>query len=69
MKDKPDEALFPELEVKRIMFMLLNGLNHIHTNSVVHRDMKPQNCILDKTLNLRIIDFGMAKNVQKKSSV
>ena len=65
MKDRLEEPLYPEKEVKRILYMILSGLNHIHNNNVVHRDLKPENCILDKDFNIRIIDFGMSKPVSK----
>lgn len=45
-----------------MMFMLAAGMDHIHKNGIVHRDFKPQNCLLsvvDK--NIKIIDFGLAK--------
>ena len=50
------------------MRMLLGALQHIHTNNVVHRDMKPENCLIDKANNLRIIDFGLSKKVQREES-
>ena len=46
------------------MLMIMTGLHHIHTNNVVHRDLKAENCLLDKNLQLRIIDFGLSKMVQ-----
>ena len=63
MEDKPDEPLFPEKEVMNMMHMILSGLNHIHMNGIVHRDLNAQNCILDKDFNLKIIELGCAMNV------
>ena len=40
--------------------MLLSGVNHIHANGIVHKGLKHANCLMDKDLNLRIIDFGSA---------
>mmetsp|Transcript_23301 Transcript_23301/g.27347 ORF Transcript_23301/g.27347 Transcript_23301/m.27347 type:complete len:95 (-) Transcript_23301:38-322(-) len=62
---KKFETLFPEEEVCRIMHMIMAGLHHIHVNNVVHRDLKPQNCMIDKNMQLRIIDFGLSKSVQR----
>ena len=69
MKDRPDELLFPESEVRRMLFMILSGLSHIHNNKVVHRVLKPQNIMIDKNLNMKIIDFGMAKEIKKNSNI
>lgn len=37
----------------------------MHKNGFVHRDIKAENCIIDKQLNLRIIDFGLAESYEK----
>ncbi len=37
---------------------------HEHTPSIIFRDMKPSNVMLDKHGRLRLIDFGIAKNFQ-----
>lgn len=63
MKDRKEESLFPEDKVCKIMRMLLSGLHHIHDNNVVHRDLKAENCMIDKDGELRIIDFGLSKMV------
>lgn len=44
---------------------LINGLEYLHNNSVVHRDLKPQNILFDKEYNLKITDFGLATIVDK----
>lgn len=44
---KNKESLFPEEEIRRIMYMLMSGLHHIHSNRVIHRDLKPENVIID----------------------
>ena len=38
------------------------GIAHCHSKGVLHRDMKPQNILLDKYGALKIADFGLARN-------
>jgi serine/threonine protein kinase/Flp pilus assembly protein TadD len=43
-----------------------DGLAEAHHLSVVHRDLKPQNIMIDKEGNARIMDFGIARSVTGK---
>jgi len=42
------------------------GLSEAHRLGVVHRDLKPQNVMIDKEGNARIMDFGVARSVTGK---
>jgi len=42
------------------------GLAEAHNLGVVHRDLKPQNIIIDKGGNAKIMDFGIARSVREK---
>ena len=42
------------------------GLNEAHRLGVVHRDLKPQNIMIDKDGNSRIMDFGIARSIKGK---
>src|SRR5512136_578503 len=43
-----------------------DGLAEAHSLGVVHRDLKPQNIMIDKNGNAKIMDFGIARSVQEK---
>ena len=43
-----------------------DGLAEAHSLGVVHRDLKPQNIMIDKGGNAKIMDFGIARSVREK---
>ncbi|MDN7241292.1 Stk1 family PASTA domain-containing Ser/Thr kinase [Planococcus sp. N028] len=49
----------PERAVE-IMKQLTSALAHAHQNQIVHRDIKPQNILMDDEGNVKISDFGIA---------
>ncbi|CAD8107127.1 unnamed protein product [Paramecium sonneborni] len=57
-------------QCKLIMHALLSGIDYMHQKNVMHRDIKPDNVILEKIDNLttlKIVDFGLAtySNIKK----
>ncbi|KAK7499869.1 hypothetical protein BaRGS_00008960 [Batillaria attramentaria] len=52
----------PILYIKLYMYQLFRSLGYIHSQGVCHRDIKPQNLLLDpETGVLKLCDFGSAK--------
>jgi serine/threonine protein kinase len=45
---------------------ITEGLKEAHRLGVVHRDLKPQNIMIDKEGNVRIMDFGIARSLEEK---
>jgi eukaryotic-like serine/threonine-protein kinase len=41
----------------------INGFAHLETNSVLHRDIRPQNILVGEDDQLKIIDFGFGKQI------
>ncbi len=47
-------------EAVRIMRQLVSAIANAHHNGIVHRDIKPQNILMDSEGNVKITDFGIA---------
>ena len=52
----------PKNVVKSFMYQLIKGVTHCHKHGVLHRDLKPQNLLVDKnTSTLKIADLGLGR--------
>lgn len=57
-----------ERHVQRLTWHLLSALHYLHTQRVLHRDLKPQNILLNNYQNLdameaKLCDFGLAQKM------
>ena len=55
--------------VLEIAVRLADALQHAHSHRIIHCDIKPQNILLDKNMNPKIADFGIAKMVTNQTMV
>ncbi|XP_075438143.1 LOW QUALITY PROTEIN: glycogen synthase kinase-3 beta-like, partial [Ascaphus truei] len=58
------KSTLPSIYVKVYMYQLFRSLAYIHSQGVCHRDIKPQNLLVDPdTAVLKLCDFGSAKQL------
>ena len=56
------KTTMPTLELKLYIYQLFRSLAYIHSSGICHRDIKPQNLLLDPNTGvLKLCDFGSAK--------
>lgn len=60
---------FAETTVAHIMSQLVSAIHHCHANNIAHRDIKPDNIIIDAKGNVTLIDFGLSKAYSKERNL
>ena len=51
----------PTSLIKTYTFQILQGIAYCHAHRVLHRDLKPQNLLIDRNGTLKLADFGLAR--------
>lgn len=62
--EKTPSGLQPSV-IRKIIYQLLKGLEYLHDLDIVHRDIKPENLLISSKFDLKICDFGFARQNRK----
>ena len=52
---------FTEEKTKFYAAEIILGLEHLHKNNCIYRDLKPENVLIDKSGHIKLTDFGLSK--------
>ncbi len=62
-----ETSSLPEHEINegkfQVMIDALSGLDYLHRNNIIHRDISPNNIMIAENGQVKIIDFGLAKDI------
>eukprot|EP01119_Soliformovum_irregulare_P008680 TRINITY_DN2177_c1_g1_i1.p1 TRINITY_DN2177_c1_g1~~TRINITY_DN2177_c1_g1_i1.p1 ORF type:complete len:1141 (+),score=342.93 TRINITY_DN2177_c1_g1_i1:52-3474(+) len=58
------DGIFPEFLAIVYVRQILNGLDYLHQQGVIHRDIKAANILLSKNGNAKLADFGVASHLK-----
>ncbi|XP_052544197.1 cyclin-dependent kinase 3 [Tympanuchus pallidicinctus] len=59
--DSTQTGEFPLSLAKNYLFQLLQGVSFCHSHRVIHRDLKPQNLLINEAGAIKLADFGLAR--------
>ncbi|KAJ6446102.1 PH domain-containingprotein [Purpureocillium lavendulum] len=65
-----DDGAFPEDMAQTMSKQLLSALGYLHTNNITHRDVKPDNILINtiEPLEVKLTDFGLSKVVDTEQT-
>lgn len=64
-----DDKRLPEDVVQAIAKQLVRALHYLHSNRILHRDMKPQNILVGNGGTVKLCDFGFARAMSQNTQV
>ncbi len=63
-----DDEKVPEDKVIEIAIQICQGMIDIHAHNIIHKDLKPQNVMLTKSGQVKIMDFGISETFRSSMS-
>ncbi len=69
LRERIWEGRFPVAEALDVCAQVAGALQKAHAAGVIHRDVKPENVMLDEEGHVKVLDFGIAKQLAPAPSV
>ncbi len=61
---KKESYLLENLDfIVQLMHQSLQGVKFLHDNGIIHRDIKPQNILINKLKQIKLADMGLSKQL------
>ncbi len=61
MHEKIREYKLPLKQIKKIAYQILKGMSYLHHMGYIHRNIKPDNILIDSHKTVKICDFALSK--------
>ena len=70
LKDKEnhtdiDKLYYSETQIRKFIRQIIRAINYLHRFGIIHKDIKPNNILLDKNNECKIIDFNFSAILEK----
>lgn len=62
----PGKQPFSHVDAVRVARTIIGGLQYLHAQLICHRDLKPENILFHGDGSLKIIDFGLSREVAER---
>ena len=58
------KSTLSEESAAQMFFDMVNAVRHCHEKDVIHRDVKPENFLLDESMRVKLADFGLSRTLR-----